>query len=87
MPTKPKPALPLTSPEKHHRVLDVGCGTGNFSLKLAGYGCEVTGIDLSEEMLAQARHKAEGIKPEILLKGWTCITSNSRTITLTGCFP
>jgi ubiquinone/menaquinone biosynthesis C-methylase UbiE len=61
-------AFNLFSPEKHHRVLDVGCGTGNFSLKLAGYGCEVTGIDLSEEMLAQARHKAEGIKPEMLFK-------------------
>jgi len=39
-------------------VLDVGCGTGNFSMKLAGMGCIVTGIDVSEEMLNVAREKA-----------------------------
>lgn len=40
------------------KVLDVGCGTGNFSMKLAGMGCVVTGIDVSEEMLKVARGKA-----------------------------
>ena len=34
------------------RRLDAGCGTGNLSLKLARMGCSVTGVDISENMLA-----------------------------------
>jgi ubiquinone/menaquinone biosynthesis C-methylase UbiE len=41
------------------RVLDIGCGTGRHSVRLAAYGCEVTGVDISEGMLAQAKHAAE----------------------------
>ena len=66
--TETRLAFSLFPPKKHWRVLDVGCGTGNFSVKLASYGCEVTGIDISEEMLAVARQKAEGIKPGIEFK-------------------
>ncbi len=57
--TETRLALKLFSPEKGQKVLDVGCGTGNFSLKLGELGCEVTGIDLSKKMLAQAKQKAE----------------------------
>ncbi len=39
-------------------ILDCGCGTGRFSLKLAMQGFQVEGIDLSEPMLAHAREKA-----------------------------
>ncbi|GIJ79950.1 Methyltransferase domain-containing protein [Micromonospora phaseoli] len=40
-------------------VLDVGTGTGQAALVLAGLGHRVTGIDLAEGMLAQAhRHAA-----------------------------
>jgi len=38
-------------------VLDVGCGTGNFSIKLAKLGCNVTGIDISDNMLNIARKR------------------------------
>ncbi len=41
------------------KVLDLGCGTGNFSIKLAEKGCQVLGVDISQEMLAIAREKAE----------------------------
>ncbi|MFZ5973856.1 MAG: class I SAM-dependent methyltransferase [Bacillota bacterium] len=41
------------------RVLDVGCGTGNYSIKLAKLGCIVTGIDISDNMLGIARDKAK----------------------------
>jgi ubiquinone/menaquinone biosynthesis C-methylase UbiE len=40
------------------RVLDVGCGTGNYTLALAELGCEVVGIDFAGGMLARARAKA-----------------------------
>ncbi|MFC2098105.1 class I SAM-dependent methyltransferase [Bacteroidota bacterium] len=40
-------------------VLDVGCGTGRHSIPLALHGIRMTGIDLSEGMLAQARQYAE----------------------------
>lgn len=51
-------ALSMFTPKPGMKVLDVGCGTGNFSLKLARQGVLVTGIDISEEMLAIARSKA-----------------------------
>lgn len=44
--------------EPPRRVLDVGCGTGVISLLLAEIGHDVTGVDLSEDMLERARAKA-----------------------------
>lgn len=40
-------------------VLDVGCGTGAIALALAGDAARVVGRDVSEEMLAEAREKAD----------------------------
>lgn len=40
------------------RLLDVGCGTGHTTLALAAGGGAVTGLDLTEEMLAMAREEA-----------------------------
>ncbi len=40
-------------------ILDIGCGTGNHSIPLAHRGYQVTGVDLSENMLAHAREKAK----------------------------
>ncbi len=42
-------------PTSADRVLDVGCGPGLFSLSLAERTGEVTGIDLTPQMLDQAR--------------------------------
>lgn len=42
----------------HGKVLDVACGTGDMVVELLKYGCTVTGVDLSEEMMAIARQKA-----------------------------
>jgi SAM-dependent methyltransferase len=39
------------------RVLDVGCGTGKSLLPLLERGYEASGVDVSAEMLAQARAK------------------------------
>ncbi|RLQ98154.1 class I SAM-dependent DNA methyltransferase [Falsibacillus albus] len=41
------------------RVLDLGCGTGELSIGLAEMGYDVTGVDLSEDMLMVAKDKAE----------------------------
>ena len=40
------------------RVLDVGCGIGRWSRLLAARGAEVTGVDLSPTMIAEARRRA-----------------------------
>lgn len=42
-------------------LADLGCGTGSLAIPFAKEGLRVTGIDLSEDMLAVAQHKAEGI--------------------------
>ncbi len=36
-------------------VLDLGCGTGRHAFELARLGCQVTGVDMSEEMLNVAK--------------------------------
>ena len=41
------------------RALDLGTGAGFFSFILHDLGCQVTGIDYSEEMLKNARRNAE----------------------------
>ncbi len=43
------------------RVLDVGCGTGVATAALAAAGLEVSGIDLSPNMIAQARQHNPGL--------------------------
>lgn len=40
---------------KASRVLDIGCGMGRHALALAEIGYEVTGIDLSDILLGEAR--------------------------------
>ena len=44
---------------KSVKILDVGCGTGRHSIELSKRGYNITGIDLSDSLLAKAREKAE----------------------------
>jgi SAM-dependent methyltransferase len=41
---------------KGQRVLDLGTGTGVLARGFAARGCEVTGVDVSESMLEEAKH-------------------------------
>ncbi len=44
------------------KILDIGCGTGIISLRLKRKGAEVSGIDLSLEMIEIAHSYAKGIE-------------------------
>lgn len=46
-------------------ILDVGCGTGRHAVELAKRGFDVTGVDLSAGMLAQAQQAAEAASVEV----------------------
>jgi 2-polyprenyl-6-hydroxyphenyl methylase/3-demethylubiquinone-9 3-methyltransferase len=48
------------------RVLDVGCGEGVFSARLAAAGAEVLGVDVAEEPLRRARERHPGLQFELL---------------------
>jgi ubiquinone/menaquinone biosynthesis C-methylase UbiE len=47
----------LTPVVQGRRILEVGCGTGNFSLTLVQQGARVVGLDCSRPMLARAHAK------------------------------
>ncbi|AUN29439.1 class I SAM-dependent DNA methyltransferase [Niveispirillum cyanobacteriorum] len=49
-------------------ILEVGCGTGRHTQRLALAGNRVTGVDLSPGMLSQARAKLAGL-PVTLIQG------------------
>src|SRR5260221_6970868 len=42
------------------KVLDVACGTGNLAVIAARQGCEVSGVDIAGNLIAQARAGAAG---------------------------
>ena len=43
----------------HGPVLEIGCGTGRVTIPLAEAGVEITGLDVSASMLAEANRKAQ----------------------------
>ncbi len=50
-----EPVLALLAPEPGERILDLGCGDGVLTAKLAAHGCRVVGIDGSPAFVAAAR--------------------------------
>ena len=54
------------APKSGERVLDIGCGTGETSVIAAEAGAQVTGVDVSEPMLALAQ-KRLGDRGETIL--------------------
>jgi len=50
--------LDLLEPRPQELILDVGCGTGVFTLNILGLGTHVIGLDISQPMLLRAGQKA-----------------------------
>lgn len=50
---------------KPSTIVDLGCGTGNLTIPLALEGYQLTGIDLSEDMLAVAEQKTGEYKTQL----------------------
>jgi len=72
-------------------VLDIGCGWGGMALTLArDHGARVTGITLSQEQLAEARHRAaaEGLSDRITfeLMDYRAMTQRFDRIVSVGMF-
>ena len=58
--------LNLLSAQPGERILDVGCGNGHLTKRIAEYGAQVVGIDSSSEMIEAAR----SAHPEIEFLVW-----------------
>jgi 23S rRNA (uracil1939-C5)-methyltransferase len=52
-------AIELLALNKDETVLDLFCGLGNFSLPIAGFSKQVTGVEGSDEMVQRATMNAE----------------------------
>ncbi len=48
-----------------NRLLDLGCGTGSITVRMAQRGYQVTAVDVSAPMLERARAKAEAAGVEV----------------------
>ncbi len=47
--------LEILSPRSQERILDLGCGTGQLTAKIAASGASVVGLDSAETAIAQAK--------------------------------
>jgi len=52
----------MLRPEAGERILDLGCGTGHLTAKIAESGAAVVGLDSSTSMIAQARQNFPSLK-------------------------
>lgn len=51
------PVFELLAPQPGERILDLGCGDGVLTEKIAARGCAVIGVDGSSEQIAAARKR------------------------------
>ena len=57
--------IDLLAPRPGERILDLGCGTGHLTAKIAETGAEVVGIDASSAMVEEARRLYPHIRFEV----------------------
>ena len=55
----------LLEPRAGERILDLGCGSGQLTAKIAESGAHVMGVDRSEEMIAEARRNFPALKFDV----------------------
>lgn len=69
-------------------ILDIGCGTGNFTLIFAKRGYRSTGIDLSEDMIrvAKGKHRPSKSNPEFFRMDMRNIRLNAKYDSATALF-
>lgn len=58
----PDGLLDLVKTHKPENIADFGCGTGSMTIGLALAGYDVSGVDISKDMLKIARQKARKLK-------------------------
>ena len=58
--------LELLDPKPGERILDLGCGTGHLTEKIAEAGADVVGVDRSPEMVKQAHEQYPALRFEVM---------------------
>jgi SAM-dependent methyltransferase len=59
-----QPVVDLLDPRPGERILDLGCGNGELTARIAALGCGVVGVDGSPEQIAAAR--ARGLDARVM---------------------
>lgn len=54
--------LAQLDPKPGERILDLGCGPGQLTSQIANRGADVVGVDISLEMIGQARQNYPGLR-------------------------
>ncbi len=57
--------LALLNPESNQKFLDLGCGTGNYTIPLSEKGIDLIGIDPSKKMIETARARTKNVSWKI----------------------
>ena len=74
-------------PKGKKKLLELACGTGIQSLRFAQVGYDVTGLDLSQEMLALAQKRAQAASQTIsFIQGSMLDLSQAGTYDLVTCY-